>query len=216
MYIYTHDECHIGCLWLWLNSQWQSDMDTNRVRHKTKPTREPEYKTVLLPVKGTHLRFRRENKFSLWLWSRFINVPIVVKMLRKYSFDILNIERKWLCLISRRYLSQSRRFLLQTLTEANTTHRLWWRDKSAVDCYSDSSLLFFHTRSPTVVSLSSRVDISVMIQTIIFVIFHKVEWSTRHNDSKKFSHYFDCVPVFSKKKNIEQPNIEGGKVNTSR
>jgi hypothetical protein len=102
------------------------------------------------------------------IWSRSINVPIVSKMLRKHACDILNIGRKWLGLISRRYLSQSRRFLRQTLarsaskswiTTANTAHRLRRRDKSAADCCSDSSLLQLHARSPAVVSLPSRVDI---------------------------------------------------------
>ncbi len=109
------------------------------------------------------------------IWSRSINVPIVAKMLWKHVCDILNIERKWLGLISRRCLSQSRRFLLQTLarpaskswiTTVNTTHRLPRRDKSVSDCYSDSSLLCFHARSPDVVSLSSRVDIPVMIHAL--------------------------------------------------
>jgi hypothetical protein len=109
------------------------------------------------------------------IWSRSINVPIVAKMLRKHACDILNIERKWLGLISRRCLSQSRRFLRQTLarsaskswiTTANTAHRLQRRDKSAADCCSDSSLLRLHARSPAVVSLPSRVDIPVMLHAL--------------------------------------------------
>jgi hypothetical protein len=109
------------------------------------------------------------------IWSRSINVPIVAKMLRKHACDILNIERKWLGLISRRCLSQSRRFLRQTLarsaskswiTTANTAHRLQRRDKSAADCCSDSSLLRLHVRSPAVVSLPSRVDIPVMLHAL--------------------------------------------------
>jgi hypothetical protein len=109
------------------------------------------------------------------IWSRSINVPIVSKMLRKHACDILNIERKWLGLISRRCLSQSRRFRRQTLvrsvskswiTTANTAHRLQRRDKSAADCCSDSSLLRLHVRSPAVVSLPSRVDIPVILHTL--------------------------------------------------
>ena len=126
-----------------------------------------------------------------------MNFPIVAKMLRKHAWDILNIERKWLCLISRRYLSQSRRFLRQTLarsvskswiTTANTAHRLRRRDKSAADCCSDSSLLRLHACCPAVVSLPSRVDIPVKLHALFcamvgqslrdtFHFFKKVAWT---------------------------------------
>jgi hypothetical protein len=120
-------------------------------------------------------------------------------MLRKHACDILNIDRKWLCLISRRYLSQSRRFLRQTLarsaskswmTTANTAHRLRRRDKSAADCCSDSSLLRLHARSPAVVSLPSRVDIPVMLHALFCAMLDNLlgrVLTSLSNDSHKFS-----------------------------
>ncbi len=95
-------------------------------------------------------------------------------MVRKHACDILNIDRKWLWLISHRYWSQSKRFLRQRtvrlasiswITTGNMKHRFRWWDKSDADFCSDSSRLHLEALNPSTVSRPKRVDIPVIVHT---------------------------------------------------